>query len=135
MARADILVQFDLHGILPTPQRLEIAEILLARPQHLSAEQIIAQLRQSGSTVSKATVYNTLNLFGECGLVKELSLDPERLYYDSCTDPHHHFYNVDTGEVTDIDEDHVSFRTLPVLPEGTESHSVEVLIKVRRQRD
>ncbi|MGB5471524.1 MAG: transcriptional repressor [Woeseiaceae bacterium] len=135
MARADILVQFELHGILPTPQRLEIAEILLARPQHLSADQIIVRLRQSGSTVSKATVYNTLNLFGECGLVKELSLDPERLYYDSCTVPHHHFYNADTGEVTDIDEDQVSFRTLPVLPKGTECDSVEVLIKVRRQRD
>jgi Fur family iron response transcriptional regulator len=135
MAHSDILVQFDLHGILPTPQRLEIAEILLAKPQHLSADQIIERLRQSGSSVSKATVYNTLNLFGECGLVKELSLDPERRHYDSSTVPHHHFYNVDTGEVTDIDEDQVSFNALPTLPTGTESQSVEVLIKVRRQRD
>jgi Fur family iron response transcriptional regulator len=135
MTRADILVQFDLHGILPTPQRIEIAEILLARPQHLSAELIIERLRQAGSSVSKATVYNTLNLFGDCGLVKVLSLDPERRYYDSSTVPHHHFYNVDTGEFTDIDEDQVRFSALPRLPEGTQSESVEVLIKVRRQRD
>ena len=135
MARSDILVQFDIHGILPTPQRLKIAEILLAKPQHLSAEQIIEQLRQTGSTVSKATVYNTLNLFGERGLVKELCVDPERRYYDSTTHTHHHFYNVDTGELTDIDEHQVSFSELPRLPEGTESQSVEVLIKVRGQRD
>jgi len=135
MARSDILVQFDLHGILPTPQRLKIAEILLAKPQHLSAEQILDRLRQSGSSVSKATVYNTLNLFGECGLVRELCVNPERRYYDSLTDPHHHFYNVDTGEFTDIDEGKVSISELPQLPKGTESHSLEVLIKVRNRRD
>ena len=135
MARSDILVQFDLHGILPTPQRLQIAEILLAKPQHLSAEQILDRLRRSGSTVSKATVYNTLNLFGECGLVKELFVDPERRYYDSSTHPHHHFYNVDTGEFTDVEEGGVRFSELPALPTGTESQVVEVLIKVRNDRD
>lgn len=135
MMRSEILVQFDRHGILPTPQRVKIAEVLLARPQHLSAEQILDRLRQSGSSVSKATVYNTLNLFRESGLVRELSVDPERRYYDSVTRAHHHFYNVDTGEFTDIDEDRVSISELPVLPEGTESHSVEVLIKIRDRRD
>lgn len=135
MARSDILVELERHGILPTPQRLKIAEILLAKPQHLSAEQIIERLRTTGSKVSKATVYNTLNLFGERGLVKELSVDPERRYYDSSTQAHHHFYNVDTGEFTDIDEDQVSFSELPPLPKGTERQSVEVLIKVRSQRD
>jgi len=135
MMRSEILVQFDRHGILPTPQRVKIAEVLLARPQHLSAEQILDRLRQSGSSVSKATVYNTLNLFRESGLVRELSVDPERRYYDSVTHAHHHFYNVDTGEFTDIDEDRVSISELPVLPEGTESHSVEVLIKIRDRRD
>ena len=135
MVRAEILAQFDLHGILPTPQRVKIAEILLARPQHLSAEQILDRLRQAGSSVSKATVYNTLNLFRESGLVRELSVDPERRYYDSVTRAHHHFYNVDSGEFTDIDEDRVSISELPSLPEGTESHSVEVLIKIRDRRD
>lgn len=135
MARPGILVQFDRHGILPTPQRLKIAEILLARPQHLSAEQIIDRLRKSGSSVSKATVYNTLNLFRESGLIKGLSVDLERRYYDSRTSAHHHFYNVDTGELTDIDEDQVSFKDLPELPQGTESQGVEVLIKVRSLRD
>jgi len=135
MARSEILVQLDLHGILPTPQRLKIAEILLAKPQHLSAEQILQRLRKSGSSVSKATVYNTLNLFGERGLIKELCVDPERRYYDSKILPHHHFYNVDTGDFTDIEDGQMSIRDFPPLPKGTEKESVEILIKVRSQRD
>jgi Fur family iron response transcriptional regulator len=135
MARSDILDKLHRYGIKPTPQRLKIAEILLAKPQHLSAEQILDRLRESGGAVSKATVYNTLNLFGERGLVKELSVDPERRYYDSSNVPHHHFYNVDTCELTDIDEHDICFSALPPLPEGTESQSVEVLIKVRRRQD
>jgi len=135
MARSEILVQFDRHNILPTPQRLKIAEILLAEPQHLSAEQIISQLRQAGSSVSKATVYNTLNLFGEKGLVKELCIDPKRRFYDSRTSLHHHFYNIDTGELTDIDQEQINFSDLPDLPEGTVGDSVEVMIKVRDAGD
>ena len=135
MVRSDILDHFERHDILPTPQRLKIAEILLAGPQHLSADQIIGRLREDGSHVSKATVYNTLNLFAEKGLVKELCVDPERRFYDSRSGLHHHFYNVDTGELTDIDEDEVSFSQLPDLPEGTRGESVEVLIKVRNRRN
>lgn len=133
MERAEILVEFDEHGILPTPQRLEIAGILLERPQHLSAEQIIEELRQSGSCVSKATVYNTLHLFVECGLVTECIVGPGRRLYDSNTRAHHHFYDVDTGQLTDIPRELVKFAQLPVLPENGRVDSVEVLIKVRRQ--
>ena len=131
MSRLDILSLLEQHGILPTPQRIEVAEVLLERPQHLSAEQIIERLKQAGSGVSKATVYNTLNLFGERGLVRELMVDPERKFYDSTTRPHHHFYNVDTGELVDIPDEQVRFSELPELPEGTESDSVEVLIRIR----
>lgn len=132
MSRTDILNLFDKHGILSTPQRVEVAEILLARPQHLSAEQIIDTLRDAGSRVSKATVYNTLNLFGEKGIVREVMVDPVRKFYDSTTHPHHHFYNVDTGELADIRPDQVNFQELPAIPEGTTQESVEVLIRVRQ---
>ena len=63
MSRAELLAKLEDHGILPTPQRLEVAEILLEKPQHLSADQLIERLRSGGSTVSKATIYNSLNLF------------------------------------------------------------------------
>ncbi len=58
-------------------------------------------------------------------------VDPVRKFYDSTTHPHHHFYNVDTGELRDIPDDQVRFSELPPLPEGTRSESVEVLIRVR----
>ena len=131
MTRSGLLSLFEKHGILPTPQRVEIAGILLEQPQHLSAERIIEKLKASSSAVSKATVYNTLNLFSEHGLVKEVMVDPVRKFYDSTTHAHHHFYNVDTGELSDIPDEQVCFEDLPALPEGTERHSVEVLIKVR----
>ena len=131
MSQSDIHSVIENFGILPTPQRLEVARILLEKPQHLSADQIIDKLRNAGSTVSKATVYNTLNLFSERGLVKEVMVDPERKFYDSTTHPHHHFYNVDTGELCDIPDDLVRFESIPELPRGTRRESVEVLIKVR----
>ena len=85
--------------------------------------------------VSKATVYNSLKLFGEKGLVKELTVDPERRFYDSTTRAHHHFFNVDTGELSDIPDELVRFSELPALPSGTESESIEVLIRVRTRRE
>jgi Fur family iron response transcriptional regulator len=131
MSQSGIRSKFDKFGILPTPQRLEIADILLEKPQHLSADQIIDRLRADKSAVSKATVYNTLNLFSEHGLVKEVMVDPVRKFYDSTTHPHHHFYNVDTGELSDIPDSQVGFAMLPELPGGTRQESVELLIKVR----
>jgi Fur family transcriptional regulator, iron response regulator len=131
MNRPAVLSLFEEYDIQATPQRIEIAKIMLERPQHLSAEHIIDKLRAAGSSVSKATVYNTLNLFSERGLVREVMVDPVRKFYDSTTHPHHHFYNVDSGELSDIPDDAVSFEELPELPEGTRRESIEVLIKVR----
>jgi Fur family iron response transcriptional regulator len=121
------------HGIRPTSQRLKVAEILLTAPRHLTAEQILATLRESAGHVSKATIYNTLNLFVEQGLAREIHADPERCVYDSTMAPHHHFQNVDTGEMIDIRPEDLSFARLPPLPPGTEIESVDVVIRVRRK--
>src|SRR5580698_1701570 len=75
-------------GIRPTAQRVRIAALLLASPQHLSAEQILATLRAAGARVSKATVYNTLNLFAERGVIRQLSVDGARTWFDSNVAPH-----------------------------------------------
>jgi len=121
------------HGIRPTSQRLQVAEILLTSPRHLTAEQILAALRESTGHVSKATVYNTLNLFVAEGLAREIHADPERCVYDSTMTPHHHFQNVDTGEMIDIRPEDLAFARLPELPAGTEIESVDVVIRVRRK--
>ena len=134
MSRSDILSLLKDHGVLPTPQRMEIAEVLLDRAQHLSADQIMDRLRDVGSQVSKATVYNTLKLFSEKSLVKEVNVDPSRKFYDSTTHAHHHFYHMESGELSDIPADQVSIMSLPDLPAGTEQESVEVLIRVRDRK-
>ena len=134
MSNADVIQKLKSFGVTPTPQRIEVASVLLDRAQHLSAEQIIDRLRANGSRVSKATVYNTLHLFGSKGLVKELNVDPSRKFYDSTTCAHHHFYNVDSGELSDIDKNQVSIMELPPLPDGTVQESVEVLIRIRDKR-
>ena len=134
MSRSDILSLLKDHGVMPTPQRMEVAEVLLDRAQHLSADQIMDRLRHAGSLVSKATVYNTLKLFSEKTLVRECNVDPDRKFYDSTTHAHHHFYHVESGELSDIPADQVSIMSLPDLPEGTEQESVEVLIRVRDRK-
>ena len=97
----------------------------------MSADQILSELRIAGSRISKATVYNTLNLFTDYKLVREVSVDPARQFYDSTIEPHHHFYNVDTGELTDIGVNELEFSQLPELPAGTEAQDVEVIVRVR----
>jgi len=133
MTRSEILMKLNELEILATPQRIEIAGFLLREAQHVSADQIIEELRAAGSSVSKATVYNTLKLFTERGLISECVVDPERRFYDSTTDPHHHFYNVDTGVLTDIPPGVVRFEALPDLPDRSRMESVEVVIKVREE--
>lgn len=118
-------------GVKPTSQRVEIGAVLVTGPQHMSADQILARLRASGSRVSKATVYNTLKLFTQRGLTREISVDSARQFYDSTTHHHHHFYNVDTGELTDIDPEDLEFSRLPALPLGTEAQHIEVVVRVR----
>ncbi len=135
MNRQDIIERLREHDVAPTSQRIEVAGVLLSRPQHLSADQIIDRLNDLGSRVSKATVYNTLKLFSKNGLIKELNVDPSRRFYDSTTHAHHHFYNVETGELIDIDEDRVSIMGLPRLPDGTERESVEILIKIKSRQN
>lgn len=133
-AREHAVALLRQHGISVTPQRVTIGEILFARDQHMSADAVMRSLDNHAVRVSKATVYNTLNLFAEKGMVKEISLDTRRVFYDSNVEPHHHFFNVDTGVLTDFSPESVEFRSLPELPEGTETDGVEVVIRVRNRR-
>jgi Fur family transcriptional regulator, iron response regulator len=109
------------------------AELLFAREQHLTADQVIQALGRDGAHVSKATVYNTLNLLAAKGLLKPLQVDPAGSLFDSNTEPHHHFHVEDTGELIDVPPGAVQFSRLPALPPGTESVAVEVIFRVRRK--
>jgi len=125
---AEILRQ---HEINPTHQRIEIAYALFSRGEHLSADQILAIVNDRHLEASKATVYNTLNLFLEKKLIREVIVDPNKVFYDPNTEPHHHLYNVDTGELADIDAAAIEISGLPSLPEGTVAEGVDVIVRVR----
>jgi Fur family iron response transcriptional regulator len=118
--------------VAPTEQRLEIARVLFSLGMHVSAEQILAMVNERAARVSKATVYNTLKLFREKGLVREVIVDPQRVFYDPNVAPHHHFYDVDTGVLTDFAAADISISGLPDLPEGVVEEGVEIIIRTRR---
>lgn len=132
--KAGVVELLQRHGIMPTQQRIDIAHFLFQEPQHLSAEAILAGVNTRRERVSKATVYNTLGLFVGKGLVREVLIDPERVFYDSNTQPHQHIYNLETGELSDMRAGSVQVRRLPELPPGTEVDSLEVIVRVRTKR-
>ena len=120
-------------GIRPTAQRVRIASLLLCEPQHLSAEQILASLRESGARVSKATVYNTLNLFASHGLIRQLSVDGTRAWFDSNVDAHYHFHDLASGALIDVPVPDVEFSRLPPPPPGTEVDGIDLVIRLRKK--
>lgn len=129
--REDAIGLLRRHGIGLTRQRADIAQVLFARHQHLSADQIQAQVNSRHAYASKATIYNTLKLFQEKGLVREVLVDSSKVFYDSNTDVHHHLYDVESGELTDISADNVTISHLPKLPSGMVAEGVDVVIRVR----
>lgn len=120
------------HGVNPTHQRIEIAYALFSRQEHLSADQILAIVNDRHSETSKATVYNTLNLFLEKRLIREVIVDPNKVFYDPNTEPHHHLYNIDTGKLADIDASSIEISGLPPLPEGMVTEGVDIIVRVRK---
>lgn len=130
--RAGVIERLKAAGVTPTEQRVEIAQILFRQPQHMSAEQVLSEVNIVSAIVSKATVYNTLGLFAQKGLVREVIVDPAKVFYDSNVSDHHHFYNVDTGQLTDIDPQSVKVESMPQLPQGTIADGVDVIIRLRQ---
>lgn len=120
------------HGINPTAQRVLITQTLLARGTHLAAEDLFRLVNAASRRVSRATVYNTLGLLAEKGLVRAVIADRVRVSYDPNISPHYHFYDEVTGELTDIDTNEIQIAKLPALPEGVELQGVDVIVRVRR---
>src|SRR5215510_12269741 len=98
----DIAAKLREVGVKPTRQRLEIARVLFCSAGHLSADRILALVNERRPATSKATVYNTLKLFLARGLVRAVIADPNKVFYDANIGPHHHFYDVRSGELIDI---------------------------------
>jgi Fur family iron response transcriptional regulator len=131
LGRIEIAELLRRHDIAPTYQRTAIATVLFSRWQHFSADQILALVNEQHAEVSKATVYNTLRLFVDKKLVREVIVDPTRVFYDPNTSPHHHFYHVESGNLMDIDGATIEVTGLPTLPEGTVAAGVDIVVRIR----
>jgi Fur family transcriptional regulator, iron response regulator len=120
-------------GIPLTLQRLAVGQVMLCAPVHLTADQVLARVKGLIPEISRATVYNTLKLFSEKGLVRELIIDAERTMFDSNTSNHPHIYNPETGELTDISASDLKVVGSAKLPDGVEIEAVDIVVRVRKK--
>ena len=122
-------------GLRPTRQRLTLAELLVGDGQnrHVTAESLFDAASAAGEKVSLATVYNTLRAFCDAGLMREITVDGSKSYFDTNMTDHPHFYWEDTAKLTDAPLDQLEIRRLPQAPAGAEIASVDVVIRLRRK--
>ncbi|MGD2119788.1 MAG: Fur family transcriptional regulator [Chromatiales bacterium] len=121
------------HGVIPTTQRLAIGKFLFARHQHVTADQLHEALVRNGFKVAKATVYNTLGLFVKNGLMREIFVDANKTFYDSNTSHHHHYFNLDSGELSDMSGSPQLDIDEQDLPLGTAIENVDIVLRVRNK--
>ncbi|MBE7183141.1 MAG: transcriptional repressor [Methylobacterium mesophilicum] len=123
-------------GLRPTRQRVALAELLFAKgDRHLSAEELHEEALGAGVPVSLATVYNCLHQFTEAGLLRILSVEGSRTYFDTNISDHHHFFVEGENRVYDIDQGPVQILNLPEPPEGMEIANVDVVVRLRPLKD
>lgn len=118
------------HGIQPSSPRVAIATFVLQTDSHPSADQIYAAVRQRLPVVSRATVYNTLHLLVEKGLLRELVLAPGKVVYDPKMQAHHHFIDEETGRIHDVPWDAVRVSQVDRLP-GLDVREYQVVMRGR----
>ena len=122
------------HGIRPTAQRLAIAGYVLHTDSHPSADEVWEAVRASFPMVSRATVYNTLNLFVDHGLLDALVVTEGRVVFDANVERHHHFVDEATGEIIDLPWDALKVRQIERL-EGFDVRDYQVVVRgMRRKR-
>ena len=95
------------HGIQPSAQRLAVATYVLDTEDHPSAEEVWRAAKGHLPMISRATVYNTLHLFVQKGLLRELVLAEGRSVFDCNCAAHHHFIDESTGAIHDVPWDAV----------------------------
>lgn len=118
----------------PTKQRLALAQLLFAKgDRHVSAELLYDEAKIAGVDISLATVYNTLHQFTHAGLLRAISVDSARTYFDTNTGDHHHFFVEGEEKLIDMPSEFVRVDNLPAAPEGMEISRVDVVVRIREQ--
>ena len=121
-------------GLRPTRQRLALASLLFGRgDRHVTAEGLHEEAVGAGVPVSLATVYNTMHQFTAAGLLREVTVDGTRTYFDTNTGDHHHFYCQDDGTLMDIDGTAIKVAGVPIPPHGAMVERVDVIVRLKRR--
>jgi Fe2+ or Zn2+ uptake regulation protein len=129
----EMLKKLAAHGIQPTPQRIAVAEYVLNTLSHPTADEVWMNVRDRCPTLSRATVYNTLNLFAEKGLLRTQPLKEGVAVFDPHVEPHHHFIDEETGNVYDIPWDAVRVTGEKAL-QGLDVREYQVVLRGRRRK-
>ena len=121
-------------GLRPTRQRLALAGLLVGdgKDRHVTAESLFAAVERAGEKVSLATVYNTLKAFCDAGLLREITVDGSKSYFDTNMTDHPHFFWEEDGHLSDAPSEELSIASLPDAPEGAEIAAVDVVIRLRK---
>ena len=120
-------------GLRPTKQRLKICEVLFNRDKtfHFTIQDLATQIsKQLNEKISLATVYNTVHAFKDRGYLKEISINSDKSYFDTNVSNHHHFFDEDTNELIDCNDDVIEKVNIKKNLTGKKINSVEVLVKV-----
>ena len=120
-------------GLRPTKQRIKISEVLFDREKtfHFTINELAKIISEKlNEKISLATVYNTVHAFKKKGYLKEISINSDKSYFDTNTTVHHHFFDEDTNELIDCDQDNVESINIKENFTGKKINSIEVLIRV-----
>ena len=126
-------MMLDRVGLRPTRQRLALAGVLFRKGhRHVTADMLYVEVLQSKLSVSRATVYNTLHQFAEAGLVRRITIDAAKSYFDTNASEHHHFFLEDVSEIVDISADDVTVGHMPAAARGYEVDRLDILVRLKR---
>jgi len=120
------------RGIQPSAQRVAVAQYALTTEEHPSADQVWARVKKSFPLISRATVYNTLNLFVAKGLLQPLVLSEGKVVFDPKVDRHHHFIDEDTGNIHDVPWQALEVKNVQAL-KGYDVRQYQVVLRGKRQ--
>ena len=122
-------------GLRPTRQRMALGWILFGKgDRHITAEMLYEEASKAKVPVSLATVYNTLNQLTDAGLLRQVSVDGTKTYFDTNVSSHHHFYLEGSHELVDIPDLNLELSSMPDVPEGYEIARIDMVVRLRRKR-
>ena len=137
MSNLKIADKLRSSGLRPTQQRIQIAEFLFEREKtfHFTVEDLdnLINSKLKEEKISLATFYNTVHAFKKAGHLKEILTNNNTSYFDTNIGSHHHFYDKETNELTDINFNEIQVSKLPHAPKGKKIKEVEVIISLQKQ--